>query len=184
MNCLLVVTTQLPENALQTASLWAIRLAMLLLVLVLAAEILGKKKTNPAWASLWLLGAILSLCHSLGALIAFHHSSQAEALESTAQQTAELLGFRFGAGLYVNYAFVAIWLFDAILRLSLPIKYEQFPKIYGCFVYSFLIFIAINGAIVFKSGTVRTVGIASLLILLLLLASKYRRSRFGNALKQ
>ena len=56
MNCLLVVATQIPENAMQTASLWAIRLAMLLLVLVLSAEILGKKKTNPAWASLWLLG--------------------------------------------------------------------------------------------------------------------------------
>ncbi len=176
MNCLLVVTTELPENALQTASLWAIRIAMLLLVLVLAAEILGKKKTNPAWASLWLLGAILSLCHSLGALIAFHHSSQAEALESTAQQTEELLGFRFGAGLYVNYAFVAIWLFDAVLRIAMPTKYEQFPKLYGRLVYAFLIFIAINGAIVFKSGTVRSVGIVSLSILLLLLASKYRRS--------
>jgi len=176
MNCLLVVATQIPENALQTASLWAIRLAMLSLVLVLCAEILGKKKTNPALASLWLLGAILALSHSLGALIAFHHSSQAEALESTAQQTAELLGFRFGAGLYVNYAFVAIWLFDAVLRLAMPTKYEQFPKMYGRLVYAFLIFIAINGAIVFKSGTVRHIGIASLLILLLLVASKYRRS--------
>ena len=176
MNCLLVVATQIPENALQTAALWAIRLALLLLVSVLCAEIMGKKKTNPAWASLWLLGAILALCHSLGALIAFHHSSQAEALESTAQQTAELLGFRFGAGLYVNYAFVAIWLFDAILRIAIPTKYEQFPKMYGRLVYAFLIFIAINGAIVFKSGTVRSVGIASLLILLLLVASKYRRS--------
>ena len=92
------------------------------------------------------------------------------------QQTAELLGFRFGAGLYVNYAFVAIWLFDAVVRIAMPIKYEQFPKLYGRLVYAFLIFIAINGAIVFKSGTVRIVGIASLSILLLMLASKYRRS--------
>ncbi len=66
MNCLLVAATQIPVNALQTASLWAIRLAVLLLVSALCAEILGKKKTNPAWASLWLLGAIMALCHSLG----------------------------------------------------------------------------------------------------------------------
>lgn len=161
----------------ESASLWAIRLAMLVMVGVYAAELAGTKRCHRCLAFLWLVGALLALGHSLGSLITFHHGNQAEALESTAQQTQALLGFRFGAGLYVNYVFVVVWLLDATLRLGVRNKYERFPNAYFYCVHGFLIFIAINGAIVFKAGLVRVIGILSVLLLSVM---AWRR-RYRNA---
>jgi hypothetical protein len=165
MNCLLAAAVPIPTTMAQASSLWSIRVALLLMVAVLIGEVLGNSKTHIFVVVPWLVGAILSMCHSIGALATFHNSSQAEALESTAQQTEALLGIRVGAGLYVNYVFVVVWLTDAALRLVIPNKYLQFPKSYFYTVYGFLIFIAINGAIVFKEGIIRGIGILCLAIL-------------------
>jgi hypothetical protein len=175
MDCSLVAAVEVAENLLQIASLWAIRVAMVLLFLVLAVEIVDQKRTSKPVAILWFTGAVLALCHSMGALVAYHHSSQAEALESTAEQTEELLGIRFGAGLYFNYLFVLVWILDALLRLAIPFKYLRIPSTYFYLVYGFLIFIAVNGAIVFKTGIVRGIGILCLSVLALLWIRKWRR---------
>ena len=147
---------------------------MLLMVAVLTLELRGARSTHRLLASLWMLGACLAMGHSFGALFTFHHGSQAEALESTAQQTEKLLGFRFAAGLYVNYLFVLVWMIDATLRLVVPKKYELFPHAYRVAVLGFLIFIAINGAIVFKEGWMRTIGFACVLWLAFLFIRKRR----------
>jgi hypothetical protein len=133
---------------------------MLLMVAVLTFELRGIKPTHRTLAMLWLVGACLALGHSFGALFTFHHGSQTEALESTAQQTEKLLGFRFAAGLYINYLFVLVWMLDAVLRLIVPARYDRFPSVYRVVVLGFLVFIAINGAVVFKEGWMRTIGVA------------------------
>ena len=147
------------------ASLWAIRLSMILMVAVLAAEMRSAKSTSFAIAILWLSGALLALAHSIGTMMTFHQGSQLAAFESTAKQTEQLLGFRFGAGLYVNYLFVIVWLADAAIRLLLPKRYPDFPNWYRYVMTGFLVFIAINGAIVFQAGWTRYVGIGCLLFL-------------------
>jgi hypothetical protein len=150
----------------QIASLWSIRLAMLCLFGVLAVEIYTRQRARGAVAAAWLAGALLAVCHSLGALITFHNFSQSEAFESTAQQTQALIGVRVGVGLYVNYLFVGVWLFDAIFRLTKPVMYRQLPWKYTLWVYGFLGFIAINGAVVFKTGWIRGLGIVCLVCLI------------------
>lgn len=157
-------------------SLWAIRVSMILMVVVLAAEMRGAKSTNLAIALLWLTGAMLALVHSIGALLTFHQGSQLAAYESTAKQTEQLLGFRFGAGLYVNYLFVIVWQADAAFRLLMPKRYPDFPSWIRYGVTGFLVFIAINGAIVFQGGVTRYVGIGCLLFLGALAWTK----RFGE----
>ena len=147
------------------ASLWAIRISMILMVVVLAAEMRGAKSTSLAIALPWFSGALLALAHSIGAMMTFHHGSQLAAFESTAKQTEQLLGLRFGAGLYVNYLFVIVWLADAAIRLLLPKCYPGFPNWYRYVVTGFLVFIAINGAIVFQAGWTRYIGIGCLLFL-------------------
>ncbi len=165
---LIVAGIRVAETTAQSASLWAIRIALGLMVLVFAMEIRGRTSTDRSTASMWLVGALLSLCHSLGSLATFHQGSQSKAFEATAQQTEELLGVGFGAGLFVNYAFVTVWLIDAFFRILLPSIYNQLPKVYRYCTNGFLIFIAINGAIVFQSGWVRGMGLACLTMLLLL----------------
>jgi len=167
-----MVATTLAE----TASLWAIRISMILMVIVLGAELRGAKSTGIVIAQLWCLGALFALAHSVGAMLTFHHGSQEAALESTARQTELLLGMRIGTGLYVNYLFVIVWLADAALRLLVQNRYSKFPISYRYWVLGFLIFIAINGAIVFQSGSTRYVGIACLAILGTLVLLRDRKS--------
>jgi len=90
------------------------------------------------------------------------------AIEATAQQTQELIGIRFGAGLFVNYAFDLVWIVDATVRMISPAIYNKMPKAYRYCTNGFLIFIAINGAIVFQSGWIRAIGLACVAMLLML----------------
>lgn len=134
------------------------------MVVVLVAEAAGRMKTDVLLASTWLVGAILSFCHSAGALATFHHGSQITAFRSTAQQTQDLIGIRIGEGLFVNYAFVMVWLIDAMICIVAPRRYHKLPQAYFYIVKCFLVFIAINGAIVFQGGWTRWIGILCVLI--------------------
>ena len=149
---------------------------MLLMVGVLTAELRGARSTGRLITWVWLLGALFAMAHSLGALMTFHHGSQEAALESTAEQTEQLLGFRFGLGLYVNYLFVVVWLADAVFRLLAPSRYVLLPKWYRRSVIGFLVFIAINGAIVFKSGWIRIIGVSCVCLLGALALIRARKS--------
>ena len=149
---------------------------MLLMVGVLSAELRGARSTGRLIAWVWLLGALFAMAHSWGALMTFHHGSQEAALKSTAEQTEQLLGFRFGAGLYVNYLFVVVWLADAVFRLLAPSRYILLPNWYRRSVIGFLVFIAINGAIVFKSGWIRIVGVGCVCLLGTLALIRIRKS--------
>ena len=173
----LVAATRVAETPAESASLWAIRIALGLMVLVFAIEIRGGKSTDRTTASLWLVGALLSLGHSLGSLATFHHGSQFMAMEATAQQTQELLGIRFGAGLFVNYAFDLVWLVDAMIRMISPAIYSKLPNTYRYCTNGFLIFMAINGAIVFQSGWIRAIGLVCIGLLLLLSWQRRKRLR-------
>jgi hypothetical protein len=170
-----------PTTIAESASLWAIRIAMVLMVIAFAAELRGAKSTHRIVSIVWLLGALFAMGHSLGALWTFHHGSQAAALESTAEQTQQLLGFRFGAGLYINYLFVVVWLFDAMLRSITPTRYVMLPRWYRATLNGFLIFIAINGAIVFKSGWIRAIGIVCVVLLCGLAVVRMRDGQASRA---
>ena len=161
----------------ESASVWAIRFALILMVGVLILEAFGKSKIDRSLATSWFIGAVLSLCHSAGALATFHQGSQSLAFQATEEQTKELLGIQIGAGLFVNYAFVLVWIADACIRLFIPARYCQFPAAYALSVQSFLVFIAINGAIVFQQGWTRWIGILCVVSWLIVIA--YQRSRRG-----
>ena len=73
--------------------------------LVVAAWVAAEWSRN-AWA--WLFAAVTMLCHSAVAMGVAHGWSHSHALA----HTQEFSGF--GPGLYVSYAVVAVWLFDAV----------------------------------------------------------------------
>jgi hypothetical protein len=154
-----IASAVVAETFWEHASLWYIRFSLLLLSIAFAMQICGLRAIDPRVVAAWFLGSILALGHSVGSLVTFHDGSQANALASTAEQTRELLGFSFGAGLYVNYVFVLVWMSDAIFRIVAPSRYERLPAYYYWIVNAFLFFIAFNGAIVFKSGLVRWIGL-------------------------
>jgi hypothetical protein len=164
-----------PETWAQHASLWAIRISLVCLFIGLYVQVAGPLRAR--WVSVvWFVGAMAAAVHSFGSLVSFHHGSQTEAYQSTAEQTRELLGFAFGAGLYVNYAFVVVWLVDATVRLVWPKSYEQRPAWIGRLTLGFLGFIAFNGVVVFKTGWLRWLGISCTIVWLSLWIRTKRKS--------
>jgi hypothetical protein len=143
------------DEALLRGSIW------LSLVAWSAAEWLRLSSPTRAAAAarlLWTAGALLAASHVAAAFQLRHGWSQARAFEETARQTEELLGFRFGGGLYVNYAFLAVWLGDASWWWLRPASFAARPRALDAAIRLFLLFIFVNGAIVFASGPVRLLG--------------------------
>lgn len=64
------------------------------------------------WRAVWSAACLLLLVHVLAAFHFEHGWSHLAALQHTAEQTARVTGINWGGGLYFNYAFLALWLFD------------------------------------------------------------------------
>ena len=114
---------------------------------------------------LWLVGAALAGLHVALAFHFRHGWSHASAFAETARQTEELFGYRVGAGVFVNYAFLAVWGMDALWWVFRPTSYEERPPALDASIRLFLVFMFVNGAIVFAQGPVRVLGVLCLLAL-------------------
>lgn len=110
---------------------------------------------------LWTLGALLMIAHSIAAFGAFYNWSHEAAFGATARQTAAMTGVSWGGGIFVNYAFVSIWVADAAWRWADPASYRARPRAVSHGLRALFVFIFLNGAIVFADGVMRIVGIAS-----------------------
>lgn len=112
---------------------------------------------------IWALGALSLLGHMLWTMLVIHHGSFQEALDHTAMKTKQLVGIAIGAGLYVNFAMLAIWLADAAAWFLVPHwrNYRQKYFLPMHLVFGFLFF---NAAIVFASTGGRILGIIALTI--------------------
>lgn len=114
---------------------------------------------------LWTAGVALAFVH-VGLAFHFRHGwSHASALAETARQTEELLGLAFGGGLYVNYAFLIVWAADTVWWWWRPASFSRRPRALEAAIRLFLLFIFVNGAIVFAHGTVRVLGIVAVMAL-------------------
>lgn len=162
-------------------TVWTIRMAVLLLFAVLIGKVVAigsgaKSKQQPdsfkmtplinclSWV--WFVGAIFALIHMILAFQFYHHWSHTAAVVETATQTEELIGWAFGGGIYFNYLFVMLWLIDGIWWLVNPATYLRRPRYWSFVVDGFLLFIAVNGTIIFESGFSRWLGVTLLATLL------------------
>jgi len=126
----------------------------------------------------WTLGAGFALLHVLAAFHIHHGWSHAAAVAETARQTEEALGMRVGAGVYVNYAFLAVWIADVLWWWLSPASYGSRPRAVDATIRLFLCFMFVNGAIVFARGPVRLVGLA---LGVALAGAWYRRREMARA---
>jgi hypothetical protein len=107
---------------------------------------------------LWTLGFVMALLHVALAFHLRHGWSHSAALAETARQTEELLGYRFGGGAYVNYAFLVVWAADVWWWWRRPAGFSARPPALDRTVRLFLSFI-------FAHGAVRTFGLLALIVL-------------------
>jgi hypothetical protein len=146
---------------------WTVRVAMALMVLALVLRWrAGGLRSRLAQARLaWTLGCLAFLLHVLCAFAFYHHWSHAAAFTATAEQTAALVGWKWGGGLYANYAFTLVWIADAAWWWRDPEGYEARPRWIERAVLGFLLFIAFNATVVFGQGLVRWLGLAATVLL-------------------
>lgn len=109
----------------------------------------------------WTAASAAVLVHAFCAFHFYHAWSEAAAYRETARQTDELFGLNWGGGLYVNYALILGWVVDVgwwwVRGLG---SYRRRPRLLIAAWHGFLIFIIFNSTVVFKTGSVRWVGLA------------------------
>lgn len=120
----------------------------------------------PRWAKpLWIAGAVLAIVHALIAFDVRYNWNHDAAVTATAAQAAELYGFAWRGSLYVNYAFLGLWLAAWSWR----------SWAWRAFVLTMIV----NGAIVFARPTARPFGVV---LVAALLWAWLGRARDGRAI--
>jgi hypothetical protein len=109
--------------------------------------------------ALWTTAFVLCAVHVARAFDVVHHWSHAAAEQHTADVTARVTGVDSGLGLYVNYAFVALWAADVAWSWLAPSRYLRRGAVAGAAVSATFLFMVFNGAVVFASGPARVAGI-------------------------
>jgi hypothetical protein len=126
----------------------------------------------------WTIGCVSLIAHVTCAYHFYHGWSQTAAYRETARQTAEVIGFDWGGGLFINYALIIGWIIDAACwnRLGLD-AYRNRPRWLAAAWQGFLFFIVFNATVVFKAGPLRWTGLG----LCLWLAFIWLLARRGKA---
>lgn len=113
------------------------------------------------WArAAWVAGGVLAAVHALLALAIRYHWDHETAVVETARQGAALYGFTWRGSIYVNYAFLLLWL---------TVGWTWRHWLWRAFVLTMMI----NGAIVFARPAARPAGV----VLVLALAGAWWRAR-------
>ena len=134
----------------------------LALAIYVASEIMKVTRRSHDWGAWarWLnsFGCAAFLAHVACAFHFYHAWSHPVAYADTARQTAELFGWNWGGGLYVNYLFALVWVGEVVWSWTDPNHYIQRPKWILWTVRGFFLFMMFNGAVVFARGDIRWFG--------------------------
>jgi hypothetical protein len=114
----------------------------------------------------WTAGLGLYLAHILFAFDAFYDWSHHLAIEVTAKETAAVIGLETGSGLWVNYAF------GLILALDVLRQWRSGTRRYAVAIDWLVIFMIVNGAIIFADGITRLYGAV---LFIAVIALRWRR---------
>ena len=126
---------------------------------------------------LWTAACFAFVCHVISAFHFTHRWNHQDAIQKTAKQTQELIGWAFGEGLYFSYLFLFLWVADVFYWWRSPERYEARSGWLSMTIHGYLFFIAFNGAVIFESGVTRTGGITAMVIFAAIL---FRRRLTGT----
>ncbi len=130
---------------------WSARIVVLFYALRLAADFLVVEPTRrERWARwVWTAGCVLFLAHLALAFHFLHHWSHAAAVAHTAQRTNEVVGFSWGGGVYINYAFTLLWVADVVWWWIRAARGEPTPAAAYWTVHAIFAFMFFNATVVF-----------------------------------
>lgn len=119
---------------------------------------------TPALAArrLWTLAAVLCALHAALAFQIRYDWSHARAAADGAAQVAALTGWHWLGVPYVNYAFLVLWAADTV-RWWIGPRGSGRDRIRMA-MSVVVLFMFVNGAVVFARGPIRVLGVAALLV--------------------
>jgi hypothetical protein len=112
--------------------------------------------TRARWA--WTFGCGFFLVHVACAFSFYHGWSHTVAYVETARRTGELTGWRWGGGIYLNYALALLWLGDVLWWWAAPERFARRSARLSAAWHWFFAFMVFNGAAVFGRGPVQWFG--------------------------
>lgn len=129
-------------------------IALLLFVAAEAGRRRGfSRDSPPAWAwPAFVAGAVLATIHVLLAMSIAHGWSHNSAVAATAAQTKTVYGLDWGGGVFANYAFVAVWAFDAWRWRARVARLSAGPDWLTWTIRVFFFVMMLNGAVIFVAG--------------------------------
>ena len=143
---------------------WTIRVALALSFAALATRFVAGQHSRGA-RLLWTFAWAAYLFHVGCAFQFFHGWSHAEAYRHTADQTYATTGWRWGGGLFFNYAFTLFWTLDVSAiwlagggtraRARKPRARKPRARKLGALWLGFFLFMVFNAAVVFEQGPTR-----------------------------
>ena len=107
----------------------------------------------------WTAGCGLYVLHVAAAFQVHYGWSHAAAYAHTAEQTTALVGLDWGVGIYVNYAFTALWIGESSWWWLAPVAYLTRARPLELTVRAVFLFMIGNGAVVFVDGPRRWLGL-------------------------
>jgi hypothetical protein len=111
----------------------------------------------------WTAGAAAMVVHAAAAYALLYDGRQDVALAAVARQTAASAGVSTGAGLYVNCAFIAIWIADAAWWWTVPPAKAVLVGPWPWARFAFFLFMVVNGTVVFADGWMRWLGVVAVI---------------------
>jgi hypothetical protein len=122
----------------------------------------------------WTWGLVCFLVHLGMAFHYFHYWSHAHAFERT-RQVAHV-----GEGIYISYLFTVLWGADVAYWWLNPRGYASRSPWIDRTLQAFMLFIVLNGMVVFESGPIRWAGLLGLAVLTV----AWRMARGGRRSRQ
>jgi hypothetical protein len=126
--------------------------------------------------AVWTSALLLMLVHVVLAFEMVYGWSHGAAVDATARQTAAVVGWAWGDGIFVNYVFLAVWAADAAWWWLAPASRASRPARVEAGRTALFLFMFVNGAVVFAAGIGRVIGALSIAAVLLSLASRRQRT--------
>lgn len=141
------------------------RVALLFWGLATVALLLGRRAFARA---AWTVGAATFLVHVATAFDQVHGWSHAAAFRHVEAASG------FGAGVFVSYAFTALWAADAAWWWIDQSGYDARPMWLDRLVHGFMAFVVFNGTVIYEAGFVRWISIILFTLLGILLLARAR----------
>ena len=105
----------------------------------------GDRIYSATWFAAWLLCVLHVIC----AFHFRHHWDHAVAIEHTAKMTENVVGIRWGGGLYINYLFLLLWGASALDSLRYGGNRTENRRRLEVFLHAFAAFMMFNATAIF-----------------------------------